>query len=135
MCLQMKIRCLGSIMPCLWFDYHNMMFNTYVKLMKPAWGRGGAFLNVEHLTLRNCSNIDDREEIDGICCKKKSQNKSSLLNMVQCVYKYTEDSSCQSLYLSTRRENITMYCLSMKTIINIHWNSFSPEISFKEYYI
>lgn len=47
------------------------MFNTYIKLMKPAWGRGGAFLNVEHLTLRNCSNIDDREEIDGICCKKK----------------------------------------------------------------
>lgn len=111
------------------------MFNTYIKLMKPAWGRGGAFLNVEHLTLRNCSNIDDREEIDGICCKKKSQNKSSLLYMVQCVYKYTEDSSCQSLYLSTRRENITTYCLSMKTIINIHWNSFSPEISFKEYYI
>lgn len=48
------------------------------------------------------------KKIDGICCKKNSQNKSSLLNMVQCVYKYTEDSSCQSLYLSTRRENINV---------------------------
>lgn len=34
-----------------------------------------------------------------------------------------------------RRKNIPMYCLSMKTIINIHWNSFSPQVSFKEYYI
>lgn len=134
MCLQMKIRCWQSIMPCLWFEYHNMMFNTYIKLMKPAWAREGSLFECGTLNTRNCLNIINREETDGICCKK-SQNKSTLLNMVLCVYKYTQDNSCQSLYLSTRRKNIPTYCLSMKTIINIHWNSFSPEISFKEYYI
>lgn len=67
------------------------MFNTYVKLMKPAWGRGGAFLNVEHLTLRNCSNIDDREEIDGICCKKNHK-----INQV-CLIWYSVYTSIQKI--------------------------------------